>query len=587
MYIKLNNVSKVFKRFNNPFWAAVNALGLYVPSIKYNTFHALSNINIEIKAGERVALIGRNGAGKSTMLRLISGQMHPDKGQVEVKGKVQALMELGTGFHPDFTGIENIRASLAFYGLAPREIQKKIAEIIEFTELEDFIERPMREYSSGMYSRLAFAVSTSISPEILIIDEILGAGDAYFIGKSIQRMKSLTEEGATVLFVSHDISAAQMLCDRALWIDKGQIIADGPILQVGKSYLAAVRAEEELRVRAQSAKLTKQQLVSCSPNKQNVLFRLIGEDSLPPSNPLKVFSIRYGVADKMLGEITPLSIPQNNTRVILDNVHMNWQVKEKKHTKICWEFGDFGGLFHHAPWVIEWPELNNYENFWVELECIANVKSKILVEQFDEGSSEYFRIGEILPTNEKGNNIQKSLRFKVVTIQRQRKQLDLELLESKKTDSDDHYGSMEVNINGFGFFDKNDERRHTLITGQESYAVISYITNQPVINPVAVVAVYKPDGSCAMQVISNLYGQNIGTLNGTGYIKFKFTPFLLGEGDYIVSVALFKELNLASRIEPPAYDIHDRCYMLKVLPPEGIAVNLGILNQPYLIEVIK
>ncbi|MCP5362442.1 MAG: ABC transporter ATP-binding protein [Rickettsiaceae bacterium] len=587
MYIKLNNVSKVFKRFNNPFWAAVNALGLYVPSIKYNTFHALSSINIEIKAGERVALIGRNGAGKSTMLRLISGQMHPDKGQVEVKGKVQALMELGTGFHPDFTGIENIRASLAFYGLAPREIQKKIAEIIEFTELEDFIERPMREYSSGMYSRLAFAVSTSISPEILIIDEILGAGDAYFIGKSIQRMKSLTEEGATVLFVSHDISAAQMLCDRALWIDKGQIIADGPILQVGKSYLAAVRAEEELRVRAQSAKLTKQQLVSCSPNKQNVLFRLIGEDSVPPSNPLKVFSIRYGVADKMLGEITPLSIPQNNTRVILDNVHMNWQVKEKKHTKICWEFGDFGGLFHHAPWVIEWPELNNYENFWVELECIANVKSKILVEQFDEGSSEYFRIGEILPTNEKGNNIQKSLRFKVVTIQRQRKQLDLELLESKKTDSDDHYGSMEVNINGFGFFDKNDERRHTLITGQDSYAVISYITNQPVINPVAVVAVYKPDGSCAMQVISNLYGQNIGTLNGTGYIKFKFTPFLLGEGDYIVSVALFKELNLASRIEPPAYDIHDRCYMLKVLPPEGIAVNLGILNQPYLIEVIK
>ncbi|MBU6184295.1 MAG: ATP-binding cassette domain-containing protein, partial [Rickettsiales bacterium] len=125
MYIKLNNVSKVFKRFNNPFWAAVSALGLYVPSIKYNSFNALSNINIEIKAGERVALIGRNGAGKSTMLRLISGQMHPDKGQVEVKGKVQALMELGTGFHPDFTGIENIRASLAFYGLTQKEIQKK------------------------------------------------------------------------------------------------------------------------------------------------------------------------------------------------------------------------------------------------------------------------------------------------------------------------------------------------------------------------------------------------------------------------------------------------------------------------------
>src|SRR5690606_27647530 len=129
---------------------------------------------------------GRNGAGKSTLLRVISGQMRPDSGVVNVNGTVQALMELGTGFHPEFSGLDNIRSSLAFQGLSRQKAESLIEEIVNFTELEEFISRPVREYSAGMYARLAFAVATTITPDILIIDEILGAGDAYFIGKSIQ-----------------------------------------------------------------------------------------------------------------------------------------------------------------------------------------------------------------------------------------------------------------------------------------------------------------------------------------------------------------------------------------------------------------
>lgn len=190
--ISITSLSKSFRRFNHPGWRALGALGLPVPLSRYDVLPVLKDIKIEIKRGEKVALIGRNGAGKSTLLRLVSGQIRPDAGDVLVNGQVQALMEMGTGFHPDFTGVENIRSALAFQGLSPAKIADCIEEIADFTELDDFLLRPVKEYSSGMYARLAFAVATSITPEILIIDEVLGAGDAYFMGKSIQRMKALT-----------------------------------------------------------------------------------------------------------------------------------------------------------------------------------------------------------------------------------------------------------------------------------------------------------------------------------------------------------------------------------------------------------
>lgn len=580
--IKLENVNKHFRRFKHPGWRALDAFNIKVPRSRYDIFQVLSDINLEINRSERVALIGRNGAGKSTLLRLIAGQMRADTGRVKVVGRIQALMELGTGFHPDFTGIENIRASLAFQGLSGKVLKTKIEEVIDFTELEAFIERPVREYSAGMYARLAFVVATTIEPEVLIVDEILGAGDAYFVGKSIQRMKRLTDGGATVLFVSHDISSVQALCERAVWIDEGKIKKDGDIVAVSKAYLMAVREDEEVRVRARSMSITKQQVLGFNRKTTPHLFRLIGENGQPPGEPLYLAQIRYGDGDTLLGSILPTNASSSGTGLILDSKRMNWRGPKKNTGKLCWQFGDFGGIYQHAPWQIDWPEENGSDP-WIELDIIPSLAGSVFLEQFDEETDSYKRLMDI---DQRSLAQWKTLRVRILKQDRVSTPV-FEDMALQKMDVDDRYGSSEILINGFGFFDVEDVRRHTLISGEPASAIISYSTKDRTISPVAVVAVYKPDGSCAMQVVSNRDASEFSSLSQKGLIRVTFNPLYLGVGDYIVSVALFRELNIASRAEPEAYDLHDRCYALKVMSPVGVGVELGTVNQPATWELLK
>lgn len=580
--IKIEGVTKSFRRFRHPGWRALDAFGVSVPRSRYDIFDALRGIDIEVRQGERTALIGRNGAGKSTLLRLISGQMQPDSGRVQVTGNIQALMELGTGFHPDFTGIENIHAALALQGLRGSSLRTQVEEIIDFTELEGFIERPVREYSAGMYARLAFAVATTIKPEILIVDEILGAGDAYFVGKSIQRMKALTENGATVLFVSHDMSSVQLLCERAIWIDRGMVRKEGPILQVSKAYMAAVREDEEIRTRARTMSLTRQQAAGLGRQSRVTLFRLIGEVT-PPRKPLSVSAIRFGSGDTELGRIEPTRSADEGNGPMLDAAHMNWRGPETASGRLCWQFGDFGGLFGHAPWQITWPAAP-VENAWIELDVLASQTDPVAVEQFDPEANGYVRLGEIEASGTDQWEAVKVSCLEQPIAEGERVTHKLDLLELK---SDDRYGSGEAHITAFGFLDADGERRHTLITGEEASAVIAFSARGELLDPVAVIAIYRPDGTCVMQVVSNRDGTSFGTVAGERLIRVNFAPLQLGPGDYIVSVALFKELNIATRVEPQAYDLHDRCYALKMLPPPGVGIEIGVVNQQATWEVLS
>lgn len=580
--IKIDGVTKSFRRFRHPGWRALDAFGVSVPRSRYDIFDALRGIDIEVRQGERTALIGRNGAGKSTLLRLISGQMQPDSGRVQVTGNIQALMELGTGFHPDFTGIENIHAALALQGLRGSSLRTQVEEIIDFTELEGFIERPVREYSAGMYARLAFAVATTIKPEILIVDEILGAGDAYFVGKSIQRMKALTENGATVLFVSHDMSSVQLLCERAIWIDRGMVRKEGPILQVSKAYMAAVREDEEIRTRARTMSLTRQQAAGLDRQSRVTLFRLIGEVT-PPRKPLSVSAIRFGSGDTELGRIEPTRSADEGNGPMLDAAHMNWRGPETASGRLCWQFGDFGGLFGHAPWQITWPAAP-VENAWIELDVLASQTDPVAVEQFDPEANSYVRLGKIEASGTDQWEAVKVSCLEQPIAEGERVTHKLDLLELK---SDDRYGSGEAHITAFGFLDADGERRHTLITGEEASAVIAFSARGELLDPVAVIAIYRPDGTCVMQVVSNRDGTSFGTVAGERLIRVNFAPLQLGPGDYIVSVALFKELNIATRVEPQAYDLHDRCYALKMLPPPGVGIEIGVVNQQATWEVLS
>ena len=197
----------------------------------------LDDINLTIKKGETVALIGVNGSGKSTLLKLMTKIIYPNKGTVKTYGKLTSLLELGAGFHDDFTGRENIYFNASIFGLTRKEIDQKIDEIIAFSELEDFIDNPIRTYSSGMYMRLAFSVAINVDADILLIDEILAVGDQHFQDKCFDKLEELKKSGKTIVIVSHSSESIKRLCDRAIWIQNGKIEADGKTSSVLDEYL--------------------------------------------------------------------------------------------------------------------------------------------------------------------------------------------------------------------------------------------------------------------------------------------------------------------------------------------------------------
>ncbi|HEX6387562.1 MAG TPA: ABC transporter ATP-binding protein, partial [Anaerolineae bacterium] len=210
-------------------------------------FWALRDVSFAIPAGRMVGVIGNNGAGKSTLLRLIGGVGRPDVGYVRTHGRIGALLELGAGFHPDLTGRENVFVSGVISGLTRREVQERFHDIVAFAELEAFIENPLRTYSSGMQMRLAFAVAAHIEPDILLIDEVLAVGDVAFQRKCLDRIAQFKAQGCTVVLVSHEATLVRELCDEVLWLQKGQLVAQGAAEVVVSQYLAEMSSETQRR----------------------------------------------------------------------------------------------------------------------------------------------------------------------------------------------------------------------------------------------------------------------------------------------------------------------------------------------------
>lgn len=195
-------------------------------------FWALKNINFEIKAGETVAILGENGSGKSTILKLVSRIIDPSRGVIRVNGRVSALLELGAGFHPDLSGRENIYLNGAILGVGRQEMTKKLETIIEFAGMEEFIDVPIRNYSSGMQMRLGFSVAVHVEPEVILVDEVLAVGDYTFQRKCLKRIEEMQKAGVTIVFVSHDLEAVEELCSRGIWLEKGEMRADGEVREI-------------------------------------------------------------------------------------------------------------------------------------------------------------------------------------------------------------------------------------------------------------------------------------------------------------------------------------------------------------------
>jgi lipopolysaccharide transport system ATP-binding protein len=232
--IEFDNVSKKFTRHAGQMLLR-NHLTRFFTGQKDDPFFALKHVSFSVERGESLAVIGSNGAGKSTLLGLVAGISKPDEGTVEVNGQVTALLELGSGFHPSLTGRENVRLNAALLGLSRRQTAEAFERIVEFSGIREFIDEPLRTYSTGMTMRLAFSVAINRDPEILLVDEVLAVGDAAFQAKCIEKIREFRNAGKTLLFVSHT-SMIQQLCDRAVWLDHGELILSGAVAGVLEAY---------------------------------------------------------------------------------------------------------------------------------------------------------------------------------------------------------------------------------------------------------------------------------------------------------------------------------------------------------------
>lgn len=223
--VKVNNVSKLYKLYDKPSDRLKDSLGLTKKQC-YTEHFALDNISFEVKKGESVGIIGTNGAGKSTILKIITGVLNPTSGSVEVNGRISALLELGAGFNQEYTGIENVYLNGTMIGFTREEIDARLDDILAFADIGDFINQPVKTYSSGMFVRLAFAVAINIDPEILIVDEALAVGDVFFQSKCYHKFEEFKKQGKTILFVSHDLGSISKYCDRAILLNKGHKVAE-------------------------------------------------------------------------------------------------------------------------------------------------------------------------------------------------------------------------------------------------------------------------------------------------------------------------------------------------------------------------
>lgn len=242
--IRVENISKVFRLYGNQMDRFKEAISPW--SKKYHSdFFALKNIDFKVYKGETLGILGKNGSGKSTLLKIITGVLTPTEGQVAIDGKIAALLELGAGFNSEYTGIENIYLNGMLMGFSKERMDEKLESILSFADIGDFIYQPVKNYSSGMFARLAFAVAINVEPEILIIDEALSVGDIFFQQKCFEKIKSMKETGVTILFVSHDVTSVSTLCDRCVLLNKGQIFSYGEPRTIINDYVRLYNTNSE------------------------------------------------------------------------------------------------------------------------------------------------------------------------------------------------------------------------------------------------------------------------------------------------------------------------------------------------------
>jgi ABC-type polysaccharide/polyol phosphate transport system ATPase subunit len=350
--ISARDLTKVYRLYAKAHYRFLDMFGLLRRTGNRYTEHvALNRVSLDITRGEKVAVIGRNGAGKSTLLRMLTRVVEPTSGVLTVGGHVHALLQIGTGFHPDFTGRDNVLAYLAQMGVPRQRAVELCREIVAFAELEEYIDQPVKTYSTGMGVRLMFATSTALAPDILVLDEVLGVGDAYFAQKSFERIQELCEgAGTTLLLVTHDVYSAMRLCDRFLWLDRGQLIMDGSSRQVVHAYEQSIRAQEEHRLR-----LKRIATVESGQKLRPWFGQIQVRGQQPPTGRLMVSALRLldrASGDQLAAMTMAAADARGGISVEASPGDGNWGEPITFEGQVARPFLPHGSIFHRLPFLL-------------------------------------------------------------------------------------------------------------------------------------------------------------------------------------------------------------------------------------------
>lgn len=587
--ISVRRLSKAFSIYNRPHDRLKEIFSLS-RKVYHNTFWALKDISFDVPRGKIVGIIGRNGAGKSTLLKIITGTLQPTRGQVTADGKISAILELGTGFYPEFTGIKNIYLNGRMLGLTKKDVDAKINKIIEFSELGEFINQPVKTYSSGMYARLAFSVAAFLDSEIMIIDEALSVGDMYFVHKCFNRMKEICSSGRTVLFVSHDLSYVQRLCDRVIWIEKGKIEKDGPALEVSKAYSSFIMRQEEFKLRKKNESPRVGQAIEI-PTK-NILFHLVTDKPHPVyDHPISKISLQGNGTEYVIDvggdgdSEPPLAGPGGF--IVLDGSNralMDWGPSYLVDGRAARNYSDEKGEMAHAPFQFMVPAHEPLEDFVLEIDYKRGSAEQVYCEVYVDG--QYVRLG-VLPIANQDNSWDKAIFcLKDIGIDNDGKMREQtsgeteDVLPEDVLPVEDEWGIGKVNIIKVRFTNADEKENVLFRVGEPINIQIRYVAHEDILEPVAVVAVYRLDGVVAFQYISSVDGYSFGILKkGEGVISLSIKDNHLGVGHYVVSAALFPSLDVLDKRMQEAYALHDRKYEFKVIEDNFCAFDLGIVRQ--------
>ncbi len=531
LVIEIQSISKAFPLYSTPLDMLKE---LFFGKVRHDLFWALRDISLNIHAGQRVGIIGPNGAGKSTLLQIIAGNLQPTKGLIRVNGSISALLSLVPAWNPEQTGIENIRFNLLLRGCNPSKVALLTEDIVDFAELGPFIFQPVKTYSSGMSARLSFAIATAISPEILIIDEVLGAGDGYFAGKATRRMKEFCDRGKALLFVSHNAAAVQQMCETVIWMQNGSIRLQGNAEYVLRQYELDFRRVEDETTRTHNALEVSLRNTVASPdeltNLQRLRFRIVPEHTGRFVSTHFVHRIQVdGIFESKTIDVPldAVDIDQPDTLASLDTMTSEWGRLHERTTQLSRILSRMNGKRPGGHFLVNLPPVNGSLQFQVRIisECESD-KERIALEVLD------LTLGQWVPVRSTGvlqDNGILSYTFAGETAI----PADNILTEVKNRVLAENIPDVEI----LEVLLIADNEPKVLIRERSSFEIVVRVQFNRVLDIADVgIKITRSDGVYVFWQSSGLDGANLIRPLGLKTIRFKFNDCPIGAGEYFVNV---------------------------------------------------